>query len=248
MSASNRDASISKTLVHEGGYVNHPSDPGGATNYGITIAVARQYWKANATPTDIRAMPISVAIEIYRKRYWNAIAGDTRPAGVDYAEYDFAVNSGTSRALKFRAALPALAPVPYIKAFCAKRTSFLRALRTFATFGKGWARRVASVEAEAIKMALKASGEPIEPKLTKESKVAKDKAVKNGTAATGAVAIPGGATQAPQAPDLSTIDMGTKAGLAVAALVVIGFIGYFAWNAYNNYQRSKAFKAAAQEG
>ena len=247
MSASNRDASISKTLVHEGGYVNHPSDPGGATNYGITIAVARQYWKSDATPADIRTMPISVAIEIYRKRYWNAIAGDTRPAGVDYAEYDFAVNSGVSRALKFRKALPELAPVAYIKAYCAKRTSFLRALRTFAVFGKGWSRRVASVEAEAIKMALRAAGAPLEPKLTKESKVAKDKAVKHGSAALGTSAMPG-ATQAPQAPDLSMIDMGTKVGLTIAALAVLGFVGYFAWNAYNNYQRSQAFKAAAQEG
>ena len=57
-----------------------------------------------------------------------------------------------------------------------------------------------------------------------------------------------GAAQAPQAPDLSTIDMGTKVGLTIAALAVLGFVGYFAWNAYNNYQRSQAFKAAAQEG
>jgi lysozyme family protein len=81
MVASNREAAIKKTLQYEGGYSNHPADPGGPTNWGITIADARKYWKAGATADDVKAMPQSVAVEIYRKRYWDAVGGDNLPPG-----------------------------------------------------------------------------------------------------------------------------------------------------------------------
>jgi lysozyme family protein len=67
MTASNREASISKTLTYEGGYTNDRRDPGGATNWGITIFDARLYWKHDASPADVKAMPKSVAIDIYRR-------------------------------------------------------------------------------------------------------------------------------------------------------------------------------------
>lgn len=250
MTASNRDASISKTLTYEGGYSNHPSDPGGPTNWGITIADARMYWKKDATASDVKAMPKGVAIEIYRSKYWAKMGCDARPDGVDLVEFDFGVNSGVSRSLKYRAAMPKLEPAAYVKEFCKRRLSFLQALKTFSVFGKGWSRRVADVEATGVKMALKAAGQPVEAPLKEEAKTAGKKAVKNATGAAGTAAAPA-STQAPQAPalpDPSTIDPSTKAGLIFLGVVVVGVFIYCTWNAYHNYQRKQAYTAAAQEG
>lgn len=248
MTASNRDASISKTLTYEGGYTNHPSDPGGPTNWGITIADARMYWKKDATAADVKAMPKSVAIEIYRSKYWAKMGCDARPDGVDLVEFDFGVNSGVSRSLKYRAAMPKLDPVAYVKEFCKRRSSFLRGLKTFSVFGKGWSRRVADVEATGVKMALKAAGKPISEPLKNEAKAAGKKVVKNATGAAGTAAAPAGGSQAPQLPDVSSVDTSTKAGLIFLGIVVVGVFAYFAWNAYHNYQRKQAYIAAAQEG
>jgi lysozyme family protein len=90
------EASISKTLTYEGGYTNDPRDPGGATNWGITIFDARLYWKHDASPADVKAMPKSVAIDIYRQKYWAKMGCDDRPSGVDFVEFDFGVNSGVA--------------------------------------------------------------------------------------------------------------------------------------------------------
>jgi lysozyme family protein len=171
MTAANREASIKATLKHEGGYVDHPADPGGATNWGITIGVAREYWKKDATKADIKAMPQSVAVEIYRKRYWNEIGGDSLPAGLDYAVYDFGVNSGPSRA-KAYLALTNGSVEDRIKQLCDARLVFLKKLKTWPTFGKGWGRRVSEVRALALKMARGSAEapppppdiEPVEPK------------------------------------------------------------------------------------
>src|SRR5712691_4793819 len=100
MAASSYDEALSRLLVHEGGYSNHPSDPGGPTNWGITIHDARAYWKKDATASDVRAMPLDVAKEIYRSKYWRAMRCDDLPAGVDYAVFDYGVNSGIGRAGK----------------------------------------------------------------------------------------------------------------------------------------------------
>src|SRR4051794_34225952 len=100
MAAASYDESLRRLLVHEGGYGNHPSDPGGPTNFGITIADYRRYVKAGATAADVRAMRVDEARTIYRDHYWNAMRCDDLPAGLDYALFDFGVNSGLSRAVK----------------------------------------------------------------------------------------------------------------------------------------------------
>ena len=53
------DVCLPLLLVHEGGYTNHPSDPGGPTNFGITIGDYRRYVKADATAADVRAMRLT---------------------------------------------------------------------------------------------------------------------------------------------------------------------------------------------
>src|SRR5436309_3777336 len=100
MSADCYAESIRRLLVSEGGYVNHPSDPGGPTNFGITLGDYRRYVKADATAADVRAMKVQEAKAIYRAKYWNVVCGDDLPAGVDYCVFDYAVNSGTGRAPK----------------------------------------------------------------------------------------------------------------------------------------------------
>lgn len=84
----------------EGGYTNEKTDPGGPTNWGITIYDARQYWKAGATADDVRTMPKSVAESIYSDHYANPLQYSNLPAGVDYSVLDYGINSGISRAAK----------------------------------------------------------------------------------------------------------------------------------------------------
>jgi lysozyme family protein len=241
VAASNREASIRKTLTYEGGYTNHPSDPGGPTNWGITIHDARMYWKADADAHDVQAMPLSVAIGIYRLKYWAKMNCDDRPAGVDFVDFDLGVNSGVGRTERFRKLLDPqkLSPVAYVKAHSAKRMSFLQSLRTWGVFGKGWGRRVADVEATGVRMALQAAGKDPEAPLKKEARKATTKSVAHSTAAGGSVAAPS------QLPDLSTIDFSHKAGLVFAGLIIAGVIAYFIWNAVQNAHRSAAYTQAA---
>ena len=82
-------------LEHEGGYTNHPSDPGGPTNFGITIHDYRRFIEANGTALDVKNMKRADAAKIYRARYWDALRCDELPAGLDYAVFDYGVNSGS---------------------------------------------------------------------------------------------------------------------------------------------------------
>ena len=241
MATANREAAISKTLQYEGGYTNHPKDPGGATNWGITIHDARRYWKLDATPEDVKAMPKAVAIGIYRSKYWVRMGCDARPAGVDFVDFDLGVNSGTGRTDQFRKVLDPqkLSPVAYVKAHSAKRMSFLQGLRTWSVFGKGWGRRVADVEAFGVKMALQAAGKPVEKPLKQEASKATTKAVTNSTAAGGTATAP----SLPDLPDVSSIDLSHKAGLVFACLIIAGVVAYFVWNATHQAHRAASYKA-----
>lgn len=167
----NFERSLSLVLVHEGTWADHPDDPGGATMKGITLATFRGYYKNNRlTKDDLRNITDAQLREIYRKRYWDAVKGDDLPLGVDYAVFDFAVNSGPSRAAKFlqkivgvtqdgqigpqtlAAVLTPSRPVAIITALCAARLAWLRTLRTYAVFGRGWKARVEDVAAHASQM------------------------------------------------------------------------------------------------
>ena len=100
MARSSYDECLRRLLAHEGGYTNHPSDPGGPTNFGITIFDYRKYVKPNATAADVRAMKLDEAKAIYRAKYWAAQRCDDLPAGVDYSVFDYGVNSGIGRSGK----------------------------------------------------------------------------------------------------------------------------------------------------
>jgi lysozyme family protein len=171
MAVSTYDEALRRLLVHEGGYTDHPADPGGPTNYGITIHDYRRYLKADATAADVRAMSVDEAKQIYRSKYWvaNGLSCDDLPAGVDYSIFDYRVNSGIGRADKVLRrvleladdaanadVLDALAErsvKQVIVAVNSERMRFLRGLRTWPTFGRGWSARVREVEAFSLQLA-----------------------------------------------------------------------------------------------
>lgn len=158
---------IERILKHEGGFVNHPRDPGGATNKGITIATFRAYINPRGNVEALRAMTTEQAVKIYRGEYWNKVRADDLPIGVDYAVADFAVNSGPRRAAIYLQEILDVAPDgkigpitiaaanqwparKLINAICDKRLSFLQRLSTWDTFGNGWSRRVREVRSHAL--------------------------------------------------------------------------------------------------
>src|SRR5512139_1762658 len=173
MTTSSYEEALRRLLAHEGGYTNHPADPGGPTNFGITIYDYRKYVKPDATAADVRAMPLADAKCIYRAKYWDAQRCDELPAGVDYAVFDYGVNSGIGRAGKVLRGLVALSdktsaitneviaaatrcePRTLIDAICDERLAFLQGLRTWSVFGNGWGRRVREVQSGARAMAAK---------------------------------------------------------------------------------------------
>ena len=247
MSSRNREAAILRVLAHEGGYTNHPSDPGGPTNWGITIYDARKYWKSGATAADVKAMPKSVAVDIYRAKYWDALRCDDLPAGVDYAAFDYGVNSGIGRSGKvlrrvvgiqaddYRVTDAVLAqcalrkPEAVVNAICDEREKFLRSLKTWPVFGKGWARRVIEVRKAALAMS-----ENVAPISTVTLSEERAKATppapaiaKASTAAPAATVGPVVATGAAQAAGWPSEWM---IGIAVAAIVIVAIVaGIFAY-------------------
>src|SRR3989440_8864070 len=157
MAASTYDEALRRLLVHEGGSSNPPSDPGGPTNFGITIFDYRKYVKPNATAADVRAMKVAEAKAIYRAKYWDVTRCDELPAGVDYCIFDYAVNSGTGRAPKVlqrclgcgasgrlddatMSAAGKASAGTLINAICDERLRFLQSLRTLPGVCARWGR------------------------------------------------------------------------------------------------------------
>jgi lysozyme family protein len=154
----NFDESFTRLLGHEGGYSNHPNDPGGETMWGVTVAVAR----ANGYVSAMRDMPEAVAKGIYHRQYWEPIRADELPPALRYAVFDAAVNSGNVQAVKWlqraigavddgrvgpqtimmaRAAHPDAA----LRRMLAQRLRFMTDLRNWPSFARGWARRIADL-------------------------------------------------------------------------------------------------------
>ncbi len=167
MSAANYKPSLSLVLAHEGGFVNHPKDPGGATNKGVTQKVYDAYRAVKGLKHhSVRLIDNIEVQDIYLKNYWRLVRGDSLPAGVDYAVFDFAVNSGVSRSIRYLQKVVGVnddavigdmtleAVYRYarkdeeglIATLCANRVAFLQSLPTFQTFGRGWMRRVVGLQ------------------------------------------------------------------------------------------------------
>ncbi|WP_246738825.1 glycoside hydrolase family 108 protein [Mesorhizobium sp. NZP2234] len=157
MAASREKESLARVLAHEGGYSNHPKDPGGATMKGVTQRVYDGYRKGRGLATrSVKGITTDELNEIYDRQYWDAVKGDLVPAGVDYVVFDGAVNSGPARSIMWlqRALVPlytgpidgvigvgTLAAIQSVNSLgelinriCDERMRFLRALKTFPTF------------------------------------------------------------------------------------------------------------------
>jgi lysozyme family protein len=166
----NWDQCFTLVLKHEGGFVNHPKDPGGMTNLGVTRTNWELYLNRDVTEEEMRSLTPEIVKPFYKHNYWDRIRGDELPSGVDYAAYDLAVNSGTGRAAKYLQQIAGVTAdgvigprsVEAIKKcdaedtvdeICNMRMDFLKNLNTFDTFGKGWTTRVNDVKAKATEMA-----------------------------------------------------------------------------------------------
>lgn len=166
---SNWDNSFKLMLKSEGGFVNHPSDPGGMTNLGVTKATWENWVGRESDEAEMRGLTPEKVEPLYKKKYFDAVRGDELPMGLDYLMFDFAVNAGAGRAIKTlqtavgvtpdggfgpmtMAAVQAVDPNELIERFSQAKEDFYRSLTTFATFGKGWLNRVADVKVKASAM------------------------------------------------------------------------------------------------
>ena len=166
----NFDKCMEMLLAHEGGYVNHPSDPGGMTNLGVTKRTYDEFHGTDIDEEGMRNLTVEDVTPIYRRNYWERCRCQDLPDGVDWAVFDWAVNSGTGRAAKaLQRAVGTLEdgaigpqtlmcvgnekPEEIINRIAIHRDSFYRSLSTFDTFGRGWLRRNDETREQALDMA-----------------------------------------------------------------------------------------------
>ena len=165
----NYEKCLETILHHEGGYVNHPDDPGGETNLGVTKRVYEEWGGTK----DMKDLTVEDVAPIYKKNYWDRVKGDELPSGLDLCVFDFGVNAGTGRAAKYLQNMvgatadgaigPATLRTVYayvqieglehaIGEYQHNRQGYYEGLKHFATFGRGWTRRVSETTALAFEM------------------------------------------------------------------------------------------------
>ena len=165
----NFEECMARLLDHEGGYVNHPNDPGGETNLGVTRAVYEQYAGRQVMDGEMEGLTHDDVYPIYKENYWDRVRGDDLPSGVDWSVFDWGVNSGTSRAAKALQriigveqdggigpmtlqAVAEMEPAEIIEQLPHMRDNFYRDLSTFDTFGRGWLRRNDETREQALNL------------------------------------------------------------------------------------------------
>ena len=165
----NFDKCLEMLLSHEGGFVNHPEDPGGITNLGVTKKVYDEWTGRESTEQEMRDLTPDDVAPIYKKNYWDRVKGDSLPSGLDWACFDWAVNSGSGRPAKaVQRAVGATAdgaigpatlglimekdPKFIIEYVHDVRQDFYKSLKTFETFGRGWTRRNKETLHQALEM------------------------------------------------------------------------------------------------
>ena len=149
----NFDQAFERLIGHEGGYVNHPDDPGGETKFGIT--------KRTYPLENIKGMTLERAKALYLRDYWGPAGCDAVPDGIKFDLFDMAVNSGAVTAIKtLQRAVDATPdgilgpktlqainsmPAPRLVArLNGHRLDLMADLKTWPVFGRGWAKRVAA--------------------------------------------------------------------------------------------------------
>jgi|TARA_R110002051_G_scaffold47840_2_gene94375 lysozyme family protein len=165
----NFEECMARLLEHEGGYVWHAQDPGGETNFGVTRATYEQYVGRQVMDGEMEGLTHDDVYPIYKENYWDAVRGDDLPSGVDWSTFDWAVNSGKSRASKALQrivgveadggigpmtlqAVAEVEPEEIIKQMHYVRDNFYRSLDTFEVFGNGWVRRNDETKEQALNL------------------------------------------------------------------------------------------------
>ena len=163
----NFDKCLELLLHHEGGYVNHPRDPGGETNHGVTRLVWERWVGRPLKDDEMKNLTQADVAPLYRHEYWKILKGDDLPSALDFFLFDWGVNSGTSRSAKALQGIigavqdGGIGPKTLkmleehdtkevLQTMHDKRQGFYEGLKTFDTFGKGWTRR----NKEALEQAL----------------------------------------------------------------------------------------------
>ena len=159
------DAFLRHLQQHEGGFVDHPRDPGGPTNMGITLVTYRRLIDPHATASALRQMDWATAARIYRETYWATVHGDELPAGVDLMVADMAVNAGPGTAIRL---LLRVAPVDprrgrqlldrirsrdatqLVGLYADARMHYYKGLKHWTDFGRGWTARVRGAQSAAL--------------------------------------------------------------------------------------------------
>tara|TARA_R110002020_G_scaffold385247_1_gene596198 strand:+ start:31 stop:549 length:519 start_codon:yes stop_codon:yes gene_type:complete len=165
----NYDHCLEMLLEHEGGFVNHPKDPGGITNLGITKKVYEDWVGHSVSKQDMENLTRKDVAPIYKKNYWDRGRCDDLPSGVDWSVFDWGVNSGMSRAAKALQRIVAVKadggigpmtlqavanfkPEILINKMHSNRQNFYEKLQTFEAFGRGWTRRNNQTKEAALEM------------------------------------------------------------------------------------------------
>ena len=165
----NYNKCLETILHHEGGYVNHPKDPGGETNLGVT----KRVYQEHGGTKDMKDLLVEDVAPIYKKGYWDKMKGDDLPGGLDLCVFDFGVNAGPGRAAKYLQTMIGtvadggigpntlkavsnyiddVGQEQAVKNYQQERQKYYESLSTFDTFGKGWTRRVNETTELALKL------------------------------------------------------------------------------------------------
>lgn len=154
------EKAIRFVLIHEGGYVDDPDDPGGETNFGIS--------KRAHPREDIKNMTKERAAAIYRSDYWDRCHCDALPPSLAMVTFDAAVNQGVGAAVRMlqkavgttvdgvmgpmtEAAAQAMGSgdTALLK-MAAERGYRYGQTKNFDKYGRGWMRRLFAVTALAL--------------------------------------------------------------------------------------------------
>lgn len=271
--------SLAKVLVHEGGFSDHPQDPGGATMKGVTQRVYDEYRASiGASPLPVKNISMTELQAIYRRRYWDLAKCDKLAPGVSYVVFDGSVNSGVGQSVKWlQRALQALGLYQgaidgvigqgtilaaagvndndrLVALICERRMAFLRALKTFKTFGKGWTSRVAGVLAVGQAWATGSVGPEVHYAVGGDAKAFLSDAKAAPTMAAADASTGGGvgsggiAVTLEQVRDqLAPYSMGSELiGKVVAGLIIVGAVmtvGGLAYRWYANRRKAERLDA-----
>ena len=157
-------------LKSEGGFCNHPSDPGGMTNLGVTKKVWEEFVGHPVSEVDMRALTPEKVAPLYEQKYWRTCYCEVLPRGLSFLIFSMGINAGPGRGVKLLQSclggvadgvigprtmelIKSLNVTDLIQKYSNARRDYYKSLKTFDVFGKGWLARVDREEKEALEMA-----------------------------------------------------------------------------------------------